>query len=389
MLATLLLFILGLQPLHDAGFRGEGLTVAVIDDGFYHADDPDVFDTDRIIAYYDLLHDSLRQADMFSDPACRHGTYCLSTMLYDSPDFTGTAPDADYILIRTEDDYHEAPYEVHNLIQGLLLADSLGADIISVSLGYFAFDDTTFNYTYDDLNGMSELSRTATDIARRGRLVCVAAGNSGNAPWHYIYLPADAEDILTVGAVDSAGFIAPFSSFGPTSDGRIKPEVCAWGRQTWLYDPTRYNADTGTYGALFRGNGTSFACPEVAGMAACIWQAYPHLNAAQLRDIIIRSADSYPSPDNQRGYGVPDAARACALAEQLLDLPATDADAPAHKRIHNGQLLIHRAGTDYDLLGRPQPVSALAPALPTTTRTSTPAWDAGGSPANRHLMATP
>lgn len=348
---SILLFILGLQPLHEAGYRGEGITIAVIDEGFYGADNADVFDQSHILGAYDLLPDSLRRADLFSDPDCSHGTICLSTMLCDMAELTGTAPDADYYLIRTEDKYHERHAEVENLIRGMQLADELQADIISISLGYFRFDNPADNYTYADMNGLSTVSQAADELARRGHLVCVAVGNGGNQDWHYMYLPADAHDVLTVGATDADGNCAPFSSWGPTADGRIKPEVCAWGQMTPLYQPALLTEEGGIAAAVQPGNGTSFACPEVAGMAACLWQAMPELSAAELRDLIIRSADHYDQPDNQRGYGVPDAGRALQLAT-ATHLPAAKDTSRARKQLRNGQITIIRHDAAYTILGQ-------------------------------------
>lgn len=350
MLIHLLLFILGLEPLHSAGYQGEGFTIAIIDNGFFRADDPSVFDQKHIVATYDLLADSLRKGDMFSDPACSHGTMCLSTMLYQSTDFIGTAPAADYILIRTEDAYHEMPYEVDNLIKGLLLADSLNADIITISLGYFQFDDPQFDYTYSDLDGNSDLSRMVTEIANRGRLICVSAGNEGNKNWHYIDLPADARDVLTIGAVDERGVAASFSGYGPTADGRQKPEIAAYGVNVTYYDP-RIQDEQGKYvGDLSKDNGTSFSTPMIAGMAACLWQAMPHLTATQLREQIISSANLYNSPDYQRGYGVPNATTIW-LANDIIE-NENDQALPCKMLIDN-QIVIIRGQYKYDIMGRP------------------------------------
>ena len=342
MLFLLLGVILGLQPLHEAGFRGEGKTIAVIDCGFYRANDPNVFDQSKIVGMYDLLPDSLQRGGMCNSSSDLHGTEVLSTMLYEKADFTGTAPDAHYILIRTEDIATETYAEVERLERGMLLADSLGADIITISLGYSTFDDGIGNFSLDDLDGTSSVSRTATTMARHGRLVLVAAGNTGNnSTWPKIMLPADADSILTVGATDSLGNAASFSGWGPTADGRVKPDVSAWGDNTRIYHPVNQR--------VTRGKGTSFATPEVAGMAACLWQALPMLSAMQLRELIIRSASLYPAHDDQQGYGVPDAAEAWQTATALKETNASSHR--AHKIIVNGQVLILREGRVYTVTG--------------------------------------
>lgn len=336
--------ILGLQSMHEAGFQGQGKTIAIIDCGFYKANDNTLFRQDHILGVYDLLkQDSVEREDLFSNPYDTHGANCLSLMLYKSEEFTGTAPEAHYIIIRTEDLNYEYRGEVDRLERGMLLADSLGADIITMSLGYATFDNSDDNFTYDDLNGLSSVSQTATALARKGRLLFVAAGNSGNNPWHYLNIPADADSILTVGACSEEGEPASFSSWGPTADGRQKPEVAAWGWQTRVL-----NLENGT---ITLGSGTSYATPEMAGMAACLWQALPDKSAMEIRDLIIRSASHYPDADYQLGYGVPDAYKAYLMAQHgtgWKDLYPRD---DARKVIQNGQLYIIRNGVYYTPMG--------------------------------------
>ena len=345
LLLSILTYILGLQPLHEAGYKGQGMTIAVIDCGFYNANDSKIFNQERIIGVYDLLkEDSINRPDIFSNPADNHGAHCLSTMLCQSEDFTGTAPEADYILIRTEDLKYEYQGELDRLEKGMRLADELGADIITISLGYSSFDDPSTNYTYADMNGKNRLSQTATELARKGRLICVAAGNDGNKPWHYIDLPADADSILTVGACSADSLPAPFSSWGPTADGRQKPEVAAWGQLTRIIDLNSGEATTGS--------GTSYATPEIAGMAACLWQALPGKTAMQIRELIIKSAHQYDSPDYQLGYGIPDAGKAwlagrTPTAGNAAENDAAENNAGAAKILRNGTIYIIRSGEWY------------------------------------------
>lgn len=347
-LSVLCSVILGLQSLHESGFRGEGMTIAVIDCGFYHANVDTLFPQQRIIGVYDLLReDSVNREDMFSVSYDDHGAHCLSTMLAQTNEFTGTAPDANYILIRTEDLAYEYLGEVDRLERGLWLADELGADIITISLGYSEFDDAQENFVYADMNGLQSVSQTATALARKGRLICVAVGNYGNKPWHYVDIPADADSILTVGACTENGMPAAFSSYGPTADGRQKPEVSAWGVMTRVL-----NLETG---GVEYGSGSSYATPEVAGMAACLWQALPDKSAMEIRDLIIRSASNYPLADDQMGYGVPDAHKAYLLAQHGTGCESSygqDASSRVQKIMHRGRLYIRRGDVWYDLLGR-------------------------------------
>lgn len=333
--------ILGLGPLHEAGYQGQGVKVCIIDAGFYAANADSVFDQSRIAGYWDLLPDSVRVADMFSDPADQHGTCCLSTMLRRDTGFVGTAPEASYYLIRTEDIYHENRAEEERLARALYMADSIGADVISISLGYALFDDSLTNHTYADMNGTSVVARAATEVASHGRIVCVAAGNDGNKAWHYISTPADADSIIAVGACNEDGTeMAPFSSWGPTADGRVKPEVTAWGWQTWVYRD----------GGMVKGNGTSFATPEMAGMCASLVSALPRTDRATLREMIIASASHYNAPEDQWGYGVPDA-WAVYQAAKATGVDDNDNDNRVRKVMREGQIYILRGEKQYTLLG--------------------------------------
>ena len=293
---------IGVPGMHDAGYRGEGMQIAVFDAGFPGAN--------RASALQPLfLEQRLASTRNFVDGGTSvyqrssHGTNCLSTMAANQPGyFVGSAPKATYHLCITEDDNSEHPVEEANWLAAAEYADSTGVDVISSSLGYTDFDAPSPSYTYADMNGRTAISsRAATIAARVGMLVVNAAGNEGNKPWHYISAPADADSILTVGAVDSLGNRASFSSYGPTADGRIKPTLTAMGRATAVLDPN---------GAAFRGNGTSFSCPVLAGMAAAFWQANPTLTAQQVIAALRSTASQATAPDNSLGYGVPNFGRA-------------------------------------------------------------------------------
>lgn len=345
--------LFNLAPVHDLGYRGEGKTIAIIDAGFYRANDENVFPKERIVGVYDLLQgDTLSRDtfDMFSDRTNAHGCMCLSTMLYDDEKFTGTAPDANYILFRSEDIYAEYYEEEVRLARAIHMADSLGADIITISLGYNRFDNNIGDHSYRDMTGQGVAAQAATEAVRNGRFVCVAAGNDGNNDWHYISTPADADSILTVGAVMASGEVASFSSYGPSYDGRIKPEVAAMGQATTIYIPTLVDDSTHqVVGGVSVGNGTSFATPEVAGMVACLWQAFPHLSSMQLRRLIIENASQYASADCRIGYGIPDAWQTYSALATAVE--AVSAEQKCEKRIENGRVVIIRDGIRYSILG--------------------------------------
>lgn len=180
----------------------------------------------------------------------------------------GSAPGASVYLFVTEDGSSEYPIEEHNWAAGAEMADSLGADMISSSLGYSEFDDAGFNYTYEDMDGNTTMVTRAADFAAaKGMIVCSSAGNQGNSNWFYITAPADADSILTVGAVDSVGLLTSFSSNGPSSDGAVKPDVVAQGIRATVVEPFS--------GTIVSGNGTSYSNPIIAGITACLWQAHP------------------------------------------------------------------------------------------------------------------
>ncbi|SHJ22218.1 Por secretion system C-terminal sorting domain-containing protein [Hymenobacter daecheongensis DSM 21074] len=312
--------MIGAATMHNAGFRGEGMQIAVFDAGFTGVNQvaafAPLFQEQRIASTFNFVdkNTSVYQRDA-------HGTQCLSTMAANQPGvFIGTAPKATYRLFITEDSRlnSENPIEEANWLVAAEYADSAGVDVISSSLGYTTFDLPSADYTYADMNGRTAIStRAAVVAARVGMLVVNSAGNEGTSSWRYIAAPADADSILTVGAVDSLRAHAPFSSYGPTADGRIKPNVATQGRQSAIISPS------GTVGT---GNGTSFSCPIMAGMAAGFWQANPALNAQQVLSFLQRSGTLATAPNNTLGYGIPHFVRAYNLANPNNPLAA---DSPA------------------------------------------------------------
>ena len=282
------------DKLHKAGFRGQGMTVAVIDAGYHNADRITALANAKVLGTKDFVNAS---EDIYAEQ--KHGMMVWSCMAMNRPEvMVGTAPEASYWLLRSEDDYSEHLVEQDQWAAAVEFADSVGVDVINTSLGYYTFDDASKNYTYRQLDGRYALmSRQASHIADKGMVLVCSAGNSGDDSWKKITPPADAENVLTVGAVNKAGVLATFSSVGNTADNRIKPDVVAVG----------YKADVvGTDGNLTKANGTSFASPILCGMVTCLWQACPTLTAKQLIELVRRSGDRAEWPDNIYGYGVPD-----------------------------------------------------------------------------------
>ena len=288
--------------LHNEGYRGKGIQIGVIDAGFMNVNINPAFDSlrlqGRLLGIKDIINPN---SNIYAEDA--HGAMVLSTMTGNLPgQFLGTAPDASYWLIRTEYTPTEYKVETDFWCSGIEFADSAGVDMATSSLGYSTFDDPAMNFTYANMNGkVSRASRAANLASKKGIVVLVAAGNEGSTGWHYISSPSDADGIVTVGAVTSAGIPSDFSSFGPSSDGRVKPEVCATGTTSALIN----TAGTPSYG-----NGTSFATPIMAGMLACLLQKYKAIDAMvdipTLLNSVFKSGSLYSNPTPKMGYGIPD-----------------------------------------------------------------------------------
>ena len=286
------------QWLHGMGFRGEGMWIAILDAGFEHADHLPIFQRMRDEGRMRIGLDAMNSQDeLFAHH--KHGTSVLGTIAGSLEDsLIGTAPEGTYWLYRTEDAYSEFLIEEDYWVVAAEHADSLGVDLINTSLGYSQFDDSTMNHVYDDLNGITtRISRATSWAAEKGILCVTSAGNSGSSPWHFISAPADANGILAVGAVNSSGEHAAFSGWGPTADGRVKPDVMALGVEA---------AYPFADGSIRRGNGTSFSSPILCGAAACLWQAFPETTAQELRSAIIASAHLADTPNDSMGFGIPD-----------------------------------------------------------------------------------
>lgn len=282
------------DKLHEAGFKGQGMTIAVIDAGFHNADQIEAMNNIRVLGVKDFVNPD---GDLFAESS--HGLKVLSCMAMNQPNvMVGTAPEASYWLLRSEDEYSENLVEQDYWAAAIEFADSVGADVVNTSLGYYAFDDKSKNYKYRNLNGSYALmSREASKAADKGMVVVCSAGNAGSGSWKKITPPADADNVITVGAVGKNGVLAAFSSIGNTADNRIKPDVVAVGLASDVMD---------TNGVVGRANGTSFASPIMCGMISCLWQACPQLTAKQVIELVRQVGDRADFPDNIYGYGVPD-----------------------------------------------------------------------------------
>lgn len=297
--------MIGADDLHVYGHRAEDMVIGIFDAGFLAAPDMRCFDAlyenNRILGTFDIVEGD---SDVYDHHY--HGTSvwsCIAGILNnDSIVYKGTGFDATFYLFRTEDAATETPLEMMNWMVAAEKADSLGVDIINSSLGYSEFDDSLDNFTYADMNGDNALITIAADIAAsKGILVVSSAGNAGNDAWHYITAPADADSVLTVGAVDSLRQYASFSSQGPSFDGRVKPDVATRGKKAIVCA-----SDNGIYGS----NGTSFSSPIMAGAAACLWGAFPEKTNMEILYAIQQSASQYNAPDDELGYGIPDMGKA-------------------------------------------------------------------------------
>jgi serine protease AprX len=307
--------MIGIDCLNNMGFRGKGKRIAQIDARFGVANQLPAFDSlynrSGVLGTWDFVWEDPNVYDDTNNND-NHGQMVLSCMVGNLPgQLLGDAMDADYYLLRTEDIQSEYQIEDDNWTSAAEYADSAGADVITSSLGYTQFDDASTNYTYADMNGKVAVASIAATIAvEKGMVVCVAAGNLGSSSWQYISSPGDGDSILTVGAVDQSGNYASFSSTGPTSDGRIKPDVVAQGESTALASPS---------GGVTSGDGTSFATPIIAGAAASLWQADSNANCMQIMNAIRESASLYSSPNNLLGYGIPDFCLAKTIADGLVE----------------------------------------------------------------------
>ncbi len=293
--------------LHNIGLRGQGMQIAMLDNGFnnYISSTLHAFDSantnKQVLGTWDFV---AHEQNVSNDGS--HGMACFSTIVANIPgQFVGMAPKANFWLYQTEDNASEYPIEEFNWSCGAETADSVGAEVISTSLGYTTFDNASLNHTYADMNGNITMAAIAADLAaKKGMLVFAAVGNSGTSTWHYLGTPADGDSVIAVGAVNSTGAVGSFSSYGPSSDGQIKPDVASVGMAAVIQSSS---------GTLAASNGTSFACPKMAGLATCLWQGFPEFNNMKIRSALWQAGSKSNNPDDRVGYGIPDMKKAVML----------------------------------------------------------------------------
>ncbi len=295
--------------LHEQGYRGEEMEIAVIDAGFNGYPENLLLSTANVSGWKDFVYGSGSIFENTSD----HGTCVLSAMgTKASNEFVGSAPNAKYWLFRSEDTRSEFPIEEDYWIAAAEYADSLGVDLINTSLGYYKFDKPAQNYVYQQTDGKSmHITLGAEKAVSKGIFVVGSAGNEGNTSWKYITAPGDGETVFTVGAIRNDSVVAAFSSVGPTADGRIKPDAVGVGENTNLVNGQ---------GKIILSNGTSFSAPIICGSIACLWQAFPNLTNLQIADIVRQSSHKYSVPDDKFGYGIPDMKKAMEIAQNLLSI---------------------------------------------------------------------
>ncbi|MDZ4793735.1 MAG: S8 family serine peptidase [Bacteroidota bacterium] len=304
--------------LHNIGLRGQGMQIAVLDNGFSNYTNLRAFDSmnlnGQVLGTWDFV---AREQNVTNDGS--HGMNCLSTIAANIPgQFIGKAPKASFWLFQTEDNGSEYPIEEFNWACGAERSDSSGADAISSSLGYgYGFSGAVPDYPYASLNGNTTLSAIAADLAaKKGILVFIAAGNAGASPWHFITTPSDADSALAIGAVNTAGAVGSFSSFGPSGDGQIKPDIASVGVAAMIQTASN---------TIGTSNGTSFACPNMAGLGTILWQGFPEFNNIKILKALQQSGSKFTTPDDRIGYGIPN--MKLAFANLLVDYATSSSTA--------------------------------------------------------------
>jgi serine protease AprX len=288
------------EYLHEQGYNGENMTIAICDNGFYNAQNnaafSEIFTQNRIKGTYDYVHGD---SAVYEESGGSHGSNCFSLIGGIKTDkYLGTAVKSDFYLFQTENNSSERLQEEFNLAAALERCSQLGVDVVNISLGYTTFDVPAENHDSTDLmNNSTPAAQAVNMAASKGMIVCVAAGNEGNKTWKYISTPADADSAFTIASVDINGNVDPSSGHGLATDPRVKPNVAAvgWGANI-----------INTSNQVVSGRGTSYASPSVAGLSACLWQAFPSRTAWEIKTAIEQSASQYLTPDKRMGYGIPD-----------------------------------------------------------------------------------
>lgn len=293
--------------LHNKGFKGEGMTIAVIDAGFNNVRDISYFDNLKLQGAKSFVHNG----EYMFQQENQHGTNVLSCIATNKPQqFVGTAPEANIWLLNTEDFRSEFPIEEDYWAEAIEYADSIGVDVVNTSLGYITFDAPAKGFLWKEMDGKTALiSSAATKAAEKGILIVTSAGNSGHKPWGKISAPADAINVLTVAAMKSDSTIADFSSRGLTADLRLKPDVSALGVKAAVINDQ---------GQIDYKNGTSFSSPIMCGIVTCLWQAFPELNNKEIIDCVRASSNKFDNPNIAEGFGIPNMEKAYKIAEELV-----------------------------------------------------------------------
>ena len=284
--------------LHQQNFTGAGKIIAVFDAGFPNVNTIAPFQrlrtNNQILGGYNFVD---KNSTIYTRNG--HGTLVLSTMGgFVDNQLVGTAPDAQYYLFITEDVDSENPVEESNWVEAAEMADYLGVDVINSSLGYFDYDNPNYSLTYSDMTGNKNFASQGANIAfSRGMIVVCSAGNSGSSSEPHVGVPAEATNVLAIGAVKADRTLATFSSIGPSFDNRVKPDIMAKGQSTTV---------SNTSGSVVTANGTSFSGPVMAGMIASFWQAVPNATNVQIVNFVKQASDRFTNPTIQFGYGIPD-----------------------------------------------------------------------------------
>lgn len=302
---------LGADVMHEDGFTGENVLVAVFDSGFKSLNESSlfthVFENNRLLDSKDFVLNT-NNVFQYDD----HGTNAFSCIAAKSEPLTGTGYNASFALYLTEDINSEYRIEEYNWLFAAERADSLGVDIISSSLGYNDFNDDSMDYQFVDLDGQTSVVSQAAQIASdKGILVVSSAGNEGRdvSGWPYIIMPADVPDVIAVAAVNNKNNRLSFSSVGPNANGVVKPDVAALGSGVAVLN------DKNEIVAL---SGTSFSAPLISGLAAGLWSKFPGLTNKELKGLILTSTPNLSKPDSLIGHGVPD--YRLAFAENILSV---------------------------------------------------------------------
>lgn len=302
--------------LHNIGLRGQGMQISVIDNGFNNYTALKAFDSvninGQVLGTWDFV---AREQNVTDDGS--HGMNCFSTIAANIPgQFIGKAPKASFWLFQTEDNASEYPIEEFNWACGAERSDSSGAEVISTSLGYgYDFSAGVPDYPYSTLDGNTTMAAIAADLAaKKGIIVFAAAGNAGNSAWRNIITPADGDSVLAIGAVNTSGTVGSFSSYGPSGDGQIKPDIASVGVSAMIQT---------TSNTISFSNGTSFACPNMAGLGTILWQGFPEFNNMKIVRALQKAGSKFTTPDDRVGYGIPN--MKIAFSNLLVDFATSNA----------------------------------------------------------------